>query len=567
MDMESIPDSYKDYLRLGLRTLAPLPPATSLPQMPKNVDAGALPEYGDFVASVDAIRGENQWWETLRAAQEQPGESLLPQAASPASAPSSAQYSPFKGVLKWRDEYILESPDASLLKKQGYYDAEEEVVGEYFIKGGATGASNVLDGYLRFLEPTNRDDYKAVYEHIWEMEKKPGASFRKLFGSALALGTISRRRVMFEALQYEKDRNGGRLSPFGYSTSTVGAAVGDVKAMEWFDILQKKSEMQASQKGFNVGAWRWRGYHIQYASMGNEGPAVLLVHGFGAFWDHFRDNLRGLAEKGYRVFALTLIGFGRSEKPNVTYTELLWAELVRDFIVEVVQEPVVLAGNSIGGFTTTIVSGLWPSLVSSLVLLNTAGKVIPDYKGLTYKKPRESSPIANPVSKLLLFYLQTSSDKLLTRCYPKQPSRVDKWLLNEVKRGSFDPGNTKVLESIFLLRAPLPLNFFLDRYDGNVLAIQGKHDPLQKNARRPEMLQALCTNVSVKYLDAGHCPHDEFPDEVNTFIDEFVKRGPESSKRDRSISPDMANATDDDPATAAEIVEEEIKLITEDLKT
>lgn len=64
------------------------------------------------------------------------------------------------------------------------------------------------------------------------MEKKPGASFRKLFGSALILGTLSRRRVMFEALQYEKDRNGGRLSPFGYSTFTVGAAVGDVKAME-----------------------------------------------------------------------------------------------------------------------------------------------------------------------------------------------------------------------------------------------------------------------------------------------------------------------------------------------
>jgi hypothetical protein len=64
------------------------------------------------------------------------------------------------------------------------------------------------------------------------MEKKPGASFRKLFGSALALGTISRRRVILEALQYERDRNGGRLSPFGYSTFTVGAAVGDVKAME-----------------------------------------------------------------------------------------------------------------------------------------------------------------------------------------------------------------------------------------------------------------------------------------------------------------------------------------------
>jgi hypothetical protein len=128
------------------------------------------------------------------------------------------------------------------------------------------------------------------------------------------------------------------------------------------------------------------------------------------------------------------------------------------------------------------------------------------------------------------------------------------------------------------------------------------------------MLQALCSNVSVKYLDAGnlrwnwwsrynfhifknikalvclqkmklelsidlgdwygdllfltgHCPHDELPEEVNQFVDEFVRRGPESGKQDRSTPPDMANATDDDPATAAEIIEEEIKLITEDLKS
>lgn len=156
-----MPDSYKEFQRLGLRTLAPLPSPTALPRLPKDVDSGALPEYGEFIASVDAVRGENPWWETLRAAQEQPGESLLPQVARPAPAPSAGQYSPFKGVLKWRDEYILESPQVSLLKKQGLGDAEEEVIGEYFIKGGATGASNVLDGYLRFLEPTNRDDYKA----------------------------------------------------------------------------------------------------------------------------------------------------------------------------------------------------------------------------------------------------------------------------------------------------------------------------------------------------------------------------------------------------------------------
>lgn len=54
---------------------------------------------------------------------------------------------------------------------------------------------------------------------------------------------------------------------------------------------------------------------------------------------------------------------------------------------------------------------------------------------------------------------------------------------------------------------------------------------------------------------------------MNTFVDEFVRRGPESGKQDRSTTLEMANATDDDPATAAEIVQEETKLITEDLKS
>jgi len=160
-NVKSIPDSYKDFQRLGLRTIAPLPAPTSLPGLPKDIDAGALPDFKEFSASVDAIRGENPWWQILSAAQEQPGESLLPQGARPSLGPSPGQYSPFRGIMKWRDEYILESPQASFLKKQGLDVEEDEVIGEYFIKGGATGASNVLDGYLRFLEPTSRDDYKA----------------------------------------------------------------------------------------------------------------------------------------------------------------------------------------------------------------------------------------------------------------------------------------------------------------------------------------------------------------------------------------------------------------------
>ncbi len=37
-------------------------------------------------------------------------------------------------------------------------------------------------------------------------------------------------------------------------------------------------------------------------------PAVLLVHGFGAFGDQWRDNVEALAQAGFRVFAPTLPG-------------------------------------------------------------------------------------------------------------------------------------------------------------------------------------------------------------------------------------------------------------------
>ena len=79
----------------------------------------------------------------------------------------------------------------------------------------------------------------------------------------------------------------------------------------------------------------------------NKAYLYFLCMGLGLLGS-IRDNIKSLAE-GNRVWALSLLGFGRSEKPDVVYTQDLWAELIRDFIVEVIGEPVVLVGNSIGG--------------------------------------------------------------------------------------------------------------------------------------------------------------------------------------------------------------------------
>ena len=69
--------------------------------------------------------------------------------------------------------------------------------------------------------------------------------------------------------------------------------------------------------------WIWNGHKVQYAVQG-VGRPLLLIHGFGASIGHWRKNIPALAEGGYRVFALDLLGFGGSDKAPLNYTLELW---------------------------------------------------------------------------------------------------------------------------------------------------------------------------------------------------------------------------------------------------
>ncbi len=64
-----------------------------------------------------------------------------------------------------------------------------------------------------------------------------------------------------------------------------------------------------------------------------------------------------------QVYAPTFPGYGRSEKQSLAYSQELWRDFLRDFVLEVVQRPVVVAGNSIGGFISASLAADYPSLV------------------------------------------------------------------------------------------------------------------------------------------------------------------------------------------------------------
>ncbi|KAL6127000.1 hypothetical protein ACLB2K_075045 [Fragaria x ananassa] len=469
--LKGVPDSYNDFTKLRLPITMPLPPAT-FSGSAMELDWGPMPTFDDLKEFVNANPCKMQ-----------------------------ERWTSIKVQSKSRDEVFVTT--------------EGKTIG-----GQTSTVLNSLGAYLRYLDGESRDDFwQKVHERMPYAESRDGASFNTLFGTALSLGILSRRRVYFEAIKHEKERNSGFLSPLG-SGATISAAVDSVCSMEWYWLVALKSQISDDRR-YQIRIWRWKGYLIQYTVVGHEGPAMLLVHGFGAFLEHYRDNIGHIAEGGNRVWAITVLGFGKSEKPNIVYTELLWSEMVRDFILEVVGEPVHLVGNSIGGYIIAIVARLWPALANSVCLINSGGEVMP-YSSAPFIKERKTSGASWLGARFLLFYLRFQLKDIVQKCYPNKTERVDNWLIDEMLRASYDPGVVVVLESVFSFNLSLPLNYLLKGFKEKVLIIQGMRDPISNSKSKVAMIKEHCDGFLIKELDAGHCPHDELPDEVNSIICEWI---------------------------------------------
>lgn len=509
----NLPLSYDDFQRLKVPVHSPLS-APKLPCVVTDLAWGPLPILDDLKKFIDEYpyKSKDSWASIKNSSAEcvlQNARNLVSNGVVSSSVSNS-------GESRQSNLNFFTTTKEKRLKKSAFITKQGNVVG-----GGTSDVLNALAAYLKYLEGTTRDDWQELHEKLRNAETREGASFGTLFGPALQLGIVSQRRVYYETIKYEKERNGGFLSPFGYSAATIAATAEHVRSVEWYCLLASRSRLDFT-KTYSTRYWRWNGHLIQYAVVGCEGPAILLVHGFGAFLEHYRDNMNDIVEGGNRVWAITLLGFGRSEKPNIVYTELMWAELLRNFIVDVVREPVHLVGNSFGGYLVSIVAGLWPSLARSVVLLNSAGHYIPGYSSVPPSKERKTTGIAWLGARGLSFYLRLSFRNLVKRCYPTKTDRADEGLLNEMVRASYDPGVVVVLESIFTFDPSIPLNYLLKGFK-DVLIIQGMKDPISDSKTKVSVVKEHFKEIVIKELDAGHCPHDEVPEEVNSIIRNWVR--------------------------------------------
>jgi pimeloyl-ACP methyl ester carboxylesterase len=89
------------------------------------------------------------------------------------------------------------------------------------------------------------------------------------------------------------------------------------------------------------------GARIHYVNYGKGSEALVLIHGWTMNADNWRDQIPDLAKRN-RVIAIDLLGHGKSDRPQLTYSMDLFARAVDAVMRDAKVKRAVLVGHSMG---------------------------------------------------------------------------------------------------------------------------------------------------------------------------------------------------------------------------
>lgn len=157
--------------------------------------------------------------------------------------------------------------------------------------------------------------------------------------------------------------------------------------------------------------YKWRLGNIHYTKTGN-GKPLLLVHDLTPASSGYEWNaVVGCLSENYTVYTIDLLGCGRSEKPNLTYTNYLYVQLLSDFIKSEIGHRTDIIATGASAALATMACGNSPELFDRLMFVNpdsllscsqVSGKHAKLYKFL----------LDLPIAGTLLYHIATSRKAL-----------------------------------------------------------------------------------------------------------------------------------------------------------
>ncbi len=212
-------------------------------------------------------------------------------------------------------------------------------------------------------------------------------------------------------------------------------------------LIAKRSKRLRSAAWGRAHRYAWKLGEVSFQSLG-EGPPLLLLHSFGP--GHDSEEWRPVAEQlasDHRVFAIDLLGWGRSEKPKLHYDDELYIQLIVDFVDDVVRERVVPVAAGLAAAYAVQVAVDHPEAIRGLALAVPSGVNIygdePDLKDALVHRLL-GAPILG-TSALNLYTSRTAIARYLKRDVFAAPDRVDAARIERYYHSSHQPGSHRPL--------------------------------------------------------------------------------------------------------------------------
>lgn len=195
-------------------------------------------------------------------------------------------------------------------------------------------------------------------------------------------------------------------------------------------VINKCIKLSATSKNLlsdtKAHCYKWRFGNIHYTKTGTGKPLLLIhnlsAHGSGVEWNQMINSLKD----HYTVYTIDLLGCGRSEKPDLTYTNYLYVQMISDFIKsEIGHRTNVIATGSSSALAVMACNNA-PELFDQLMLIN------PDSLLMCSQIPNKHSKVYKfildlPIIGTLLFNIATSKQAIkeeFTKNYFSNPYSV-----------------------------------------------------------------------------------------------------------------------------------------------
>ena len=299
-------------------------------------------------------------------------------------------------------------------------------------------------------------------------------------------------------------------------------------------VLEPETSLSWNYLGHSVFCLsRFQGEASSSNASSQSSPAILLIHGFGASTEHWRYNIPALSQS-YEVHALDLLGFGKSSKPGeLKYGGPLWRDQVVAYVKERIRRPTVLVGNSLGGYAALAAGSCLGKEAAGVVLLNAAGRFSEEKKsskGFLSKAIQfvGGGLLKDPLVQRLIFEnlrRPGTIRRTLQQVYIDK-TNVNDELIQAIRQPSLDKGAFQVFRSVFEPGGPpgKPLDELFAELKSPLLLLWGNRDPwMNAPGKRSIFLRYAPEATTEVVLEAGHCPHDEVPEQVNQALLKWLK--------------------------------------------